>query len=68
MNEFELIQQYFSSQGLARDDVVVAIGDDAAVVTPSARMQQVVTTDMLVAGTHFLADADPNQSATSRWP
>jgi thiamine-monophosphate kinase len=60
LNEFELIQQYFSSQGLARDDVVVAIGDDAAVVTPSARMQQVVTTDMLVAGTHFLADADPH--------
>jgi len=60
LNEFELIQRYFASQGLARGDVVVPIGDDAAVVSMPAGMQQVVTTDLLVAGTHFLADADPN--------
>lgn len=59
MNEFELIRRYFASQGLAREDVIVPIGDDAAVVALPSGMQQVLTTDMLVAGSHFFADADP---------
>lgn len=59
MNEFELIRTYFAAQGLARDDVVVSIGDDAAVVRPPAGMDAVLTTDMLVADTHFFVDADP---------
>lgn len=59
MNEFELIRTYFACQGLAREDVIVSIGDDAAVVAPPPGMQQVLTTDMLVAGSHFFADADP---------
>ncbi|MFQ5935868.1 MAG: thiamine-monophosphate kinase [Acidiferrobacterales bacterium] len=59
MNEFELIRTYFASQGLARDDVIVPIGDDAAVVKPPADMEQVLTTDLLVAGQHFLVDASP---------
>ena len=33
--------------------------DDGALLTPAAGMQVVVSTDMLVAGTHFLADCDP---------
>ena len=59
MNEFELIRTYFAAQGLARDDVVVSIGDDAAVVRPPLGMEAVLTTDMLVADTHFFADAEP---------
>lgn len=59
MNEFELIRSYFACQGLTREEVVVSIGDDAAVVAPPPGMQQVLTTDMLVAGSHFFADADP---------
>ena len=59
MNEFELIRSYFAVQGLAREDVVVSIGDDAAVVAPPPGMQEVLTTDMFVAGRHFFADADP---------
>lgn len=59
MNEFELIRTYFAAQGLARDDVVVSIGDDAAVVRPPPGMEAVLTTDMLVADTHFFADSDP---------
>jgi thiamine-monophosphate kinase len=59
LNEFELIRRYFACQGLKREDVIVSIGDDAAVVAPSPGMQQVLTTDMLVAGSHFFADADP---------
>ncbi|MFQ6022429.1 MAG: thiamine-phosphate kinase [Acidiferrobacterales bacterium] len=59
MNEFDLIRTYFARQGLTRNDVVVSIGDDAAVIDIPAGMQQVVTTDALIAGTHFLADAEP---------
>lgn len=59
MNEFDLIHTFFASQSSARDDVVVSIGDDAAVVNVPPGMQQVLTTDVLVAGTHFLAEADP---------
>jgi thiamine-monophosphate kinase len=59
LNEFELIRSYFACQGLAREDVIVSIGDDAAVVAPPPGTQQVLTTDMLVAGSHFFADADP---------
>ncbi|MFQ5994021.1 MAG: thiamine-phosphate kinase [Acidiferrobacterales bacterium] len=60
MNEFDLIRTYFASQGLARDDVVVSLGDDAAVIAVPPDMQQVVTTDVLVAGTHFFEDTDPH--------
>ncbi|MFQ5760348.1 MAG: thiamine-phosphate kinase [Acidiferrobacterales bacterium] len=59
MNEFDLIRTFFASQGSARDGVVGALGDDAAVVNVPPGMQQVLTTDVLVAGTHFLAEADP---------
>lgn len=59
MNEFDLIRTFFASQDSARDDVAVSIGDDAAVVNVPPGMQQVLTTDVLVAGTHFLAEADP---------
>lgn len=59
MNEFDLIRTFFSSQYRARDDVVVSIGDDAAVVSVATGAQYVLTTDVLVAGTHFLVDADP---------
>ena len=34
-------------------------GDDAALLAPRPGMQLAVSTDMLVAGTHFLADTDP---------
>ncbi|MCX7717568.1 MAG: thiamine-phosphate kinase [Candidatus Sumerlaeaceae bacterium] len=41
-------------------DVVVGIGDDAAVIArePDGVWHDVVTTDMLAAGTHFLANSD----------
>lgn len=59
MNEFELIRTYFAAQGLAREDVLLGIGDDAAVVRVPEGTEQVVTTDMLVADRHFRADAAP---------
>lgn len=59
MNEFELIRTYFARQPVARRDVVLGIGDDAAVLQPAPGQQLVVTTDLLVAGVHFLPDVDP---------
>jgi thiamine-monophosphate kinase len=37
---------------------VVGVGDDGAVIRPRPDMDIVVSTDMLVAGTHFLPDTD----------
>jgi thiamine-monophosphate kinase len=59
LNEFELIEKYFSAGGARRSDVAVGIGDDAAVLNPPAGQQLVLTTDVLVAGVHFPAGTDP---------
>ena len=56
-SEFNLIQQYFSRP---TPDVVLGVGDDCALLQPSANMQLAVSTDSLVAGVHFFADADPD--------
>ena len=58
MNEFELIAHYFARQPVARPDVALGIGDDAAVLDVPAGQQLVVSTDMLVAGVHFPENTD----------
>ncbi|HEX9626759.1 MAG TPA: thiamine-phosphate kinase [Acidiferrobacterales bacterium] len=60
MNEFEIIRRYFARQPVARGDVRVGIGDDAAVVEVPADRELVVSTDLLVAGVHFPADTAPD--------
>ncbi len=52
MNEFDLIKCYFT-RPQARPDVILSIGDDAAIVVPPAQQQLVLTIDTLVAGVHF---------------
>jgi len=60
--EFEVISRYFAP--LARDvSGSFDLSDDAAVFTPSAGHEVVVTADALVAGVHFLADDPPGQIA-----
>jgi len=59
LSEFQLIQQYFSDLTQVREDVVLGIGDDCALLTPPAGKQLAVTMDTLVAGRHFLPDVDP---------
>jgi len=54
-SEFELIARYFTRPVR---HTVLGVGDDGAIVRPAAGMELVVTTDMLVAGTHFLPDTD----------
>lgn len=59
-NEFDLIARYFENQAVKRKDVPLAIGDDCALLEVPNGSQLAVSTDSLVAGTHFLADADPS--------
>lgn len=54
--EFALIDQYFTRP---TPSAVLGPGDDCALLEPSPGKQLAVTTDMLVAGTHFLPDTDP---------
>ena len=59
VSEFELIRRYFESRRATRSDVVLGIGDDAALLSPPEGMTLVTTVDMLLSGRHFTADADP---------
>lgn len=51
--EFDLIQDFFTEQSVRRSDVVLGIGDDAALLSPPAGSSLVVSTDTLIAGVHF---------------
>ncbi|MDP1606194.1 MAG: thiamine-phosphate kinase [Rhodocyclaceae bacterium] len=55
-SEFALIDRYFRR---ATRHTVQGVGDDGAIVRPTVGCELVVSTDMLVAGTHFLPNADP---------
>jgi thiamine-monophosphate kinase len=56
MNEFDLIARYFTRPTVNAD---LGVGDDAALLSITAGHQLAVSADMLVAGRHFFADADP---------
>lgn len=54
MDEFDLIRHFFSERiNKHRDDVVIGIGDDCAVLEVPYQHQLVMTTDTLVNGVHF---------------
>ncbi len=59
LSEFDLIKEFFSDQTAGRDDVVLGVGDDCALLRPPAGMELAVTSDTLVAGVHFQHDVDP---------
>ena len=54
--EFALIDKYFAR---ATPTAILGPGDDCALLQPTPGKQLAITTDMLVAGTHFLPDTDP---------
>lgn len=59
MDEFELIQRYFVwPEASAHPAVALSVGDDAALLSLPAGEQLVVSSDTLVSGRHFFADAD----------
>ncbi|WP_295542845.1 thiamine-phosphate kinase [uncultured Thiohalocapsa sp.] len=59
MSEFHLIRRYLTGVGAARDDVLVDVGDDCALLRVPAGQALAVGIDTLVAGVHFLPDTDP---------
>ena len=52
-SEFDIIARYFKRQRPERDDVLLGIGDDAALLQVPAGQQLAVAVDTLVAGRHF---------------
>lgn len=54
--EFELIDRFFSHRA---PDVLLGVGDDAALITPSPGHDLVVTTDTIASGIHFMPDVEP---------
>ena len=56
--EFALIAKYFTRPA---KNATLGIGDDCALIGISAGCELAVTTDTLVSGTHFFADADPQK-------
>ena len=58
MGEFELIRRFFQHP-LRPPGVALGNGDDCALLAPAPGQQLAVSTDMLVAGRHFLPDVAP---------
>jgi thiamine-monophosphate kinase len=56
MDEFALIRRFFAAPAMGRDDVILGIGDDAALLKVPAGQELAVSTDSLVAGMHFPVD------------
>ncbi|MCM2290378.1 MAG: thiamine-phosphate kinase [Sulfuritalea sp.] len=54
-SEFELIARYFTR---GTSHTVLGVGDDGALIAPTPGHELVISTDLLVEGTHFLADTD----------
>lgn len=55
-SEFALIDRHFRRP---TRHTVLGVGDDGALIQPTAGCELAISTDMLVAGTHFLPSADP---------
>lgn len=55
-SEFALIDRYFKRPS---HHSVLGVGDDGAILRVAPGCELVVSTDMLVAGTHFLPDTNP---------
>ena len=56
VSEFELIRRFFTHR---TPGSALGVGDDAALVRVGKGMELAISADMLVAGRHFAADADP---------
>jgi len=58
MNEFTIIENFFNSSSVNRNDVIVGIGDDCAIVQAPAEQELLITTDTLVSDVHFFPDSN----------
>lgn len=57
-SEFALIRDYLSGLGADREDVIVDVGDDCALLRIPEGFDLAVSVDTLVSGVHFFADCD----------
>lgn len=57
-SEFNLIERYFTRP---TSSATLGVGDDAALLAVTPGMELAISTDMLVAGTHFFPDTDPRK-------
>ncbi len=58
LNEFSLIEKYFQ-RASSREDVILGIGDDAAILSVPGGHDLVAAIDTLVAGVHFPENTSP---------
>jgi thiamine-monophosphate kinase len=56
-SESQLIERYFRALGASRNDTVLGIGDDAALLRVPPGCELALTTDALIEGVHFLPGA-----------
>jgi len=61
-SEFDIIRQYFTLKE-SRADVILGIGDDAAILKVPENHQLVQSVDTLVAGVHFPSETSPQDIA-----
>ncbi len=59
LSEFQVIERYFARGSVTREDVVLGVGDDAALLQVPLGHQLFTAIATLTEGTHFLPDADP---------
>ena len=67
LSEFDLIARFFDVQALTGSPdnpfIPLAIGDDCALLAPTAGCQLAVSVDTLISGVHFLPDAPADRLA-----
>ncbi len=56
LSEFEVIQRFFTHRS---PGTALGVGDDAALVRVTSGVELAISADLLLAGRHFLPDADP---------
>lgn len=61
MKEFDFIRHYLHTQ--ADGNIILGIGDDAAIIRPKMGWDLCASSDMLVADRHFFADVAPSDLA-----
>lgn len=66
LNEKQLIEEFFSDVGsayLADRDIIIGVGDDAAVIKNLKDRYSVLSIDTALVGVHFFNDMDPSDIA-----
>lgn len=64
MNEFEIIEHFFKdAYPASKGNLILGIGDDAAIINVAEETELVISTDTLVSGVHFFENSLPEDIA-----